>query len=284
MGPPIPMLGYDLRYSSGKDSVQFVENKYNVSVPVYKSEAGGLFLSLAGSQLSLGESITLDSQVKIPTELYRLETGFQYFEQLPEKKRWGLKGSVGYASDKQFSKDLTYSLSANYGYPDSENGYWMLMVFFSNNGPFGNNIPIPGFIYIYRTETFTGMFGLPVLAMQWAPVFPWSFSFSLFGPIIQMEAAYNINDEMQIFSGFNWNRQNYILSDRVNDKDRLTFEEKKLLIGVRSLISNTLLAELQIGQTFDRSAYIGSGFLNKDQGNASISSDIYSSLSLKMKF
>lgn len=286
MGPPVPLLSYDGKYSPGEDATSLIENRFNISTPVYKDEDETIAVSLAGSNLHLGNTLILDSGRKIPTELYRIETGAQYFCQLPEKRNWGLRASVGYAGDKPFANadDSAYSFSANYGFPGSDKGYWMLTVFLSNNSPIGNYVPIPGFIYLYKTETFTGMFGFPILSMQWTPIFPWSFSFALFGPTLQSEIGYGSIDRLQVFSALAWTRQSYILNERDDAKDRLTLEEKKVTVGLRTSVSKGMQAEIQTGQVFDRALYIGNRLFRKDGGTVSIPSDRYLALGFKMKF
>lgn len=283
-GPPVPLVSYEGRYSPGAPS--FTENKLSISAPVHKSETSTLSLALAGSSFHLGNSLTLDSGRKVPVDLYRTETGAQYFDQLPEKKNWGLRGSIGYAGDKPFanSRDLTYSLSANYGFSDSGRGIWLISIFFSNNSPLGNYIPIPGVSYLYKTNTFTGLFGFPIASMQWTPVFPWVFSLAIFGPTVQSEAGYGSIDRVQAYSGFYWMRQSYIPSDRDNDKERLTSEEKKMAIGLRTPILAGAIGDVQFGEAFDRSIYIGDHLLKKDGGSVPIPSGWYVAASLKVKF
>ena len=284
MGPPVPLISYGVKYSPG--STSFIENKLNISAPIYKSEADTVSLSLAGSDVHLTNTLTLDSGKKVPTDLYRTDAGVQYFNQLSENRDWGLRGSVGYSGDKPSanSRELTYSLSANYGFPGSGSGHWMLTAMFSNNGPLVNYIPIPGVSYLYQTDTFTGMFGFPFTMMRWTPVSPWSFSLAIFGPMVQSEVGYGSLDHVQYFSGFYWTRESYIQSTRENDKDRLTVEEKKAAVGLRTLIWGQMIGEFQLGQAFDRSIYIGNGPLNKDGGSVSIPADWYLSASIKVKF
>ena len=285
MGPPVPLISYDGRYSPGSSSTSFMENKLNISAPIYKSETDTVSLSLAGSSFHLGNSLMLDSGKKVPTDLYRIEIGAQYFNQLPEKKNWDLRGSIGCAGDKPFANfnDLTYSFNANYGFPGSGKGFWMVSVFISNNGPLVNYIPIPGVSYIYKSDTFTGMFGFPFISMQWTPVFPWLLSLAIFGPTIQSEVSCGSIDRFQVFSGFYWNRQSYMPSERDNDKDRLTIEEKKAAVGFRTPVWESMLAEFQLGQAFDRSIYIGDGLFNKNGGSVSIQPDWYLSAIIKVK-
>lgn len=90
------------------------------------------------------------------------------------------------------------------------------MVMMSNNSPLGTYVPIPGFFYIYRTPTFTGLFGLPILSMQWTPVNPWSFSFSAFGPTIKSEVTYGTVDKTQFLPGLGWRRASRKTTEAIN--------------------------------------------------------------------
>lgn len=284
--PPAPLISYAGRYDLGENSPSFTENKINISSPIFRAETDTVTLSLAGGNFHIGDSLVLSSGKQVPQDLYRAELGAQYFKKLPDKKIWGLRGSVGFAGDKPFvnTTDLTYNLSANYGFPGSGNGYWLLNVFISNNNPLKNFIPVPGFIYLYKTESFTGMFGFPVLSMQWTPVYPWSFSLAVFGPNIHSEVGYGSIARFQLFSGFYWVRQNYLPSDRNNVKDRLTIEEKKAAVGIRIPVLESMLAEIQLGQGFDRTVYIGNRLFNKDGGSISLPVNWYLSTGMKLKF
>ena len=283
-GPPIPLFSYEGRMSpSGPPS--FTENKANLSLPVYRNKVDTVALSLAGGDFHFGDPLTLSNGTPVAQNLYRIEVGAQFAHQLPEHKNWSVKASVGYAGDKPFKNagDVTYSANATYGYPGSKNDFWVLFVFFSNNSSFLNYVPIPGFAYIYKTEAFSGMFGFPIVSMQWTPVYPWSFSLAAFGPTIQSEVAYGSIDQFQVFAGYYWTRQRYIPAVRPDDKFRLTIEEMKAALGARTPIWNSVIGEVQAGRAFDRSVYIGNGLSDRSGGSLSVAPDWYVSWSLKAK-
>lgn len=286
MGPPIPLFSYEGTAFSGKDSIPMSEHKVNLSAPLYKGDGYSLGGSLAGGQLHLGDGIKLDSGKELPAELYRYEIGFQYFQPLSDKRMLGVRASAGYSGDKPSSagKDLSYSLNMFYGFPGEGNGYWMLMVFMANNSPLVNYLPIPGVVYLYRTPTFTGMFGFPILSMQWTPAGALSYSLSLFGLTLQSEVAYGARDQYQIFTGYSFNRQSYILSDRIEEKDRLSIQDQKVALGFRFPIKKKAEIEFKAGRSFDRSIYIGNGFNDKSKGLTTVESDSFANLSLKFAF
>lgn len=283
MGSPLPLFSYEARWSPGERGADLNEHKGNVSMPVYRNQTDVLALSLAGSQLHLGETLRLTSGREAPSTLTRYELGAQFSKKLEEKRSWGLRGSIGYAGDQPSSpgKDSTYSLIANYGYP-GEKGYWSLFGYMSNNSPILNYFPLPGVAYFYKSQNFTGVFGFPILSMQWTPVNPWAYSVSLFGPTFQMEASYGHRDDLQFFVNYGFSIQSYIPSEREQKKERLYFREQKLVAGVRTLIFKKTMLELQAGRVMDRSLYMGKSFLKRDTNFASLPDDWFMNLALKV--
>ena len=286
LGPAIPLMSYEGRFSPGTDSTSVNENKGSISIPIYQNPKDAVSLSLSGGDLHLGHSLTHDSGNAISDDFYRIESGVLYSHRFENRRLFSFRGSFGYAGDKPFqdSGEKTYSALINYGFPGSGTDYWIVSLFESNNNPLLNVIPIPGFMYIHKTATFTGMFGLPITMMQWTPTTRWTYSISFFGPIIQSEIAYGNVKNIQAFTDFAWNRQNYIPSDRTNNDYRLTFEEKKATVGLRKILFESILSEIQFGYAFNRSIYIGKGFLNKDGGANDLASDWLASWTLKAKF
>ncbi len=275
--PPVPLLVMEGRVYPANHAPRMTDYRLNISSPVYKTETETVSMSAAYGHLNFQDEITLDSGLVVPTNLRRVELGAQYFKQLQEKRSWNLRGSVGYAGDTIFenSRDMSFSMNATYSYPGSERGTWVLSVFFANNSPLGNYVPIPGFIYIYRTENFTGLFGIPIAAVQWTPAYPWSLSLSLFGPTLQSEVAYGSVDKFQIYTGFQFTQQLYMLEARTDDDDRLRIQEMRALTGVRTPLFENVGGEFQVGYGFERSVYMGDGLFNKDRGSVDLDSNFY---------
>lgn len=284
----VPMLAYDGNLSpagkEGQKSPSIIENNLRFSMPILTSGEDKISLSLNAGRLSTGEAISLDSGIKIPQDLNRTSLGLQYSHRLPNKRMYGVQGSFGYTGDEFVGNTQSYNLSANYSYPGSKEGHWVLMVLFSNNSPLGDGVPIPGFFYIHKTENFTGVFGLPVLSLQWTPVDSLSFSLSALGPLIKSEVSYGTIDETQIFSGVSWNQQRYLLSSRENERDRLTLEDKKIEAGFRKPVGSKMLGEFKMGYSFDRSMYLGEGLFNRENGEASLKSSSFFTWSLRYMF
>lgn len=284
IGPPVRMISYEGRYQ--KDAALMNQQKLNISVPVGKIADGLVGVSLSGSTLHIGDNVRLESGTVLPSELYRAEIGSQYFKMSADRTSWGMRASIGFTGDEVFksSKDGSFSGNIYYSQAPSADGFWIFTVFIANNSPLGNYIPIPGAIYFYKTPTFTGLFGFPIVSMQWTPVNPWSFGVSIFGPTISTEANYGSIDDMQIFVNAGWSQQSFILKDRIIEKDRLTIEEKKVGFGIRTPVLGFIGAEFQVAKSFERRAYIGEGLFKKAGGSANFDSDWLASVGLRAVF
>jgi hypothetical protein len=281
---PVPTLSYGGWITPQKVPSDILQQRVIAQVPLYYDDGDNLSLSLGGSNLHFGEAQTIPmSGVEIPVDLWRVDVGANYSRKLDDDKILGGRVSVGSASDHPFSKFdvVTVGASAFYSWATSERSRWMVTLFFSNNNPIANYIPIPGFAYIYRTDTFTGIFGLPFSSIVWRPVTPWMFTFAFFGPTINSEAAYGDPKTAQAFLGFSWQQQSYLREDRPDVRDRLYYDEKHAPVGVRFPLLKGVLTELSLGYSFDRFAYEGTHFHDRSSGAASLGSSWYAAWNFK---
>ncbi len=136
--------------------------------------------------------------------LGRIELGTRYSHKLDETSSVGGGVGFGSASDLPFNNaDVdTLSLNAFYNFSTSEHSAWVLSLFYSNNNPLDNKVPIPGFMYIYRSSDFVGMFGLPFASIFWRFSDPWILSASIFGPTGVLEIARGHVRDLQVFWAF----------------------------------------------------------------------------------
>lgn len=283
----IPTLTYSGRLTpsnGGEKSPLVSDNNATISIPVFRSNEETYSATISGGQFHFGEAVQLDSGRETPQDFYRAEVGVGYTRRLSEKRSLGLRGAIGYSGDKFTGDTQSYNFSANYSFP-SEDGKagWVVSVMMSNLSPFGL-IPIPGFFYIYKTPTLTGIFGLPVSSLQWTPTDPWSFSLSILGPQIRGEIAYGIIDKTQVFFGGGWQQQRFLVSDREKERDRLTVEDKNIEVGVRMPVTESIHSEVSVGGLFDRSVYEGEKLFDKSNGQADLDNSLVLKYSLRVIF
>jgi hypothetical protein len=286
IGPPVSLISFDGRLAGLNEASKLTEAKAGISLPLYRSEKDVFALSLTGGRVSFTNSIRLSDGTQVSREWSRIELGSQYSRSLEEKRRLGLRGSIGYAGDapERGSHDLSYSASASYGYPGASSGYWMWFVFMSNNSPLANYIPIPGVVYVYRTERLNASLGLPVLSVQWTPSSYWAYAVSLFGPNFQSEAAYGDRNKSQVFAGYTFLQQSFIPKEKLKDRDRLRISEQRTLLGFRALLADSVLAELTTEYAFGRRVYVSDSFFRKNRATAGLPDDFGLNLSFKIRF
>lgn len=243
------------------DPTVIQQGKATLVSPMWIKDHQSLTASLNAGTVKINEPVVAPDGTKI-RELHRIEAGGQYTKSLEENRMWGLRGSLGSAGDKPFEtgKEYTFNLNGFYAKPGKSDSYWVYSFFLSNNNPVLNYVPIPGIIYFTRKENFTGMFGFPIMSMQWTPLKKTSVSVSYFITNFRTTIAYSVADKHQASVGFAINKQTYLREGRKDNTDRLFFNDKRIYAGWRSVLSENLIAELQFGQSFDRAVHEGKRF------------------------
>ncbi|MES3038680.1 MAG: hypothetical protein V4736_12305 [Bdellovibrionota bacterium] len=275
MGSQGPVLTYGGSVAPRTDPTDIRQHKLGISLPVFRNEIDSVSMSLNSSSLRFGERLYLSKNgTEVPSELYKIEVGTNFTRKLENERSIGTRFTVGSASDRPFqsSKDITFHVTGFYGFPVQDGDHWMWTVYASNNSPIINYIPIPGFVYFFRSDKVMGMVGLPFTVIQWMPSELWTYSFSLFGPSVNLEAIYGSSEKIQTFVGFNWGQQSFLRSDRTESRDRLFLDEKKIFTGIRTVLGPKLSAELQIGHAFGRVLYEGPRFEKRDGGSVDLNS------------
>lgn len=287
--PQKRVINYTGTYASENNPTTVEQHRLNIASPVWSHDKESFAMSLNSSRLEWAEPQEWkdkENQGRTPKGLTRLELGGQYAKRLENSRMLGVRTSVGSASDKPFysKKELTFSLNATYAKPaKNEKDYWIFTVFMSNNNPLLNFLPIPGFIYLKKTDTFTGMFGLPFLSIQWTPTRPLLFSMSYFITNFNSEISWSLTDYLQIFSGFAISQQTFLREDRSLHTDRLFFNEKKVYLGLRIPFGGAFSGDIQVGESFDRKLAEGRRF-NDTKMSADFGRSWYQSINLNMMF
>ena len=283
IGLPERQISLESRLSPPGSSPSTDENNLRLSAPIFKRDDNGLGASLGAGTLRFGQNLRLDDGHEYSNELTRVDLGLVYTHQRTENRNWSLRSNVGYAGDQAF-KDLTYSLTGTYGFPGSGRGYWIVLVYLSNNSVIANYIPIPGFAYLYKTPTFSGLFGFPLLNLQWTPVGPWAFSLTAYGVVVTAEAALGTVGATQIFTAYARTHQTFIPHEREQNRDRLVFTEQRLTVGARTPLGASFKLEGQVGQSSQRQVYVGTGLFSHDGGTMDMSAEWTFALNLTATF
>ena len=257
------------------------------STPIGKIGGGFISTSVRYGVTRFKEDQFLNNGTRVNDKLEQLELGINFNRPLENKKNINIRAQYGYRGDRIGGSDYNYSLMTGYSHPtESGRGRWQYFLMFSNNGPLGSNIPIPGVMYFYRTSTMNLLLGLPVLSFQWTPENTlFSLSLSTFGPFYNLEVNYGLVDQVQYFIFSRWKQENFFLSERRFEEDRLNLYEKVSGVGMRSaLMKSSVGLELRAGYSSDRKLYLGDGLFNNDRGSLDLSDTLFLKLMLTKAF
>lgn len=264
MPPKKKIINYSGALAPEDNPTQITQQKLSLTSPFWSHGKESAAVSINTGIINFGEARNFEKETfKTPKSLNRVEVGGNYSKELENSRIIGFRASLGSASDKIFysAKEITFSLNGSYAFPAKDsNNYWITTFFMSNNNPLLNYIPIPGFIYLKKTEKFTGMFGLPFLSLQWTPTDKIILSSSFFITNYNAEAAYKFTDSLQLFTGFAISQQTFLREERRNLSHRLFFNEKKIYVGLKRPFGNVISGDVQFGQSFDRELREGRSF------------------------
>ena len=235
--------------SSAPESLGVHQENVSVRIPVIRTDQNALAFSARYNSMMIypGNSAA--------PNLYDIEMAASYTHEIEEKRMWSLGASFGSASDQPFedSSVSTLSTTAFYSLPSTEISSWLFIVNYSNNRTVLNNIPIPGFAYNYTpSKTFRGIFGIPFAMIYWRFAERWNLSFFSALFVTKTEIAYSVMGPVQVFTGLDLFPRTFLKYGRANDKERLYYDEKKLVLGLRSPVSRILFTQLEGGYSFSR--------------------------------
>jgi hypothetical protein len=283
--PQMTALSYSGSLEPSENHTPTSQQNVRFQTPIYLDDKNSLAFGLGGSSIHLESAPNLASSGdKVPTNLYSAEVSAQYSRKLEGDRTMGGRFSVGSASDHPFA-DLdvtTITVGAEYSYPVSESSRWILGGFYSNNGPFGG-VPLPTFVYSYNTKSFGVILGFPVASLRWMPVEEWSATLGLLGPNLNSEIAHGRPFALQEFVGFSWGSQLFIQQNRINDRDRFYYIEKRAQVGARLPILPGFSADLTTGYAFDREVSVQKTyFFSTSNNSSSLGDSVFVQLGLRL--
>ncbi len=264
----------DFPKGSASTSIQ----ELNLSTPVYKTDLEAYSVGLEGNQLSI-----TPSQNGYST-LSEVHLRLAYSRVLEGNRLFTFATRYGSASDQPFADSTvnTFGATGYYSFSNDETSRWLWIVDYANDRPILNNLPLPGFAYFYNpNKNFKAVFGAPFasmtlnfdnsLSLDFFTVVPWVFKSTL---------NYNLDEYRKFYLGFNFSQLTYYILGRQNLKDRLFYDEKKIFMGAKSPLSKSILADLEMGQAFDRALFMAEEYQLNPNSPIRVENAFYLKLSL----
>ncbi len=193
----------------------------------------------------------------IATPLWDVQGGFNFLEKTGDRRQWGVNAAIGSASDELFHsiRETELQATVNLMRPSRKTNAWVFLLNYSNNRSFLNNIPLPGFAYMWN-EPQRGLrvvAGFPFLALNYQPTDQWAFKVSIIGPTNHsLETGYKVAKPAEIYVGLERNPQAWFLADREVKKNRFIYDEEKFLLGSRFFGGKTLTLDAAVGRSYRR--------------------------------
>jgi len=196
----------------------------------------------------------------VPGSLWTVDTGAGYSRKLGERREWGASASVGSASDQLYHglRETTLRATGVYRMPSRGENSWLFLLAYSNNRHFANNIPLPGAAYIVRSKAagLDAAIGLPFLAVSYRPAPGWSGKLSIFGPDnLNAEVGCPLAGSAEAYAGFDWSQKEWLRADRADREERLFFDRKRWILGLRLPVWDSLRFDLSGAYEFNRRFY-----------------------------
>jgi hypothetical protein len=109
------------------------------------------------------------------------------------------------------------------------------------------------------------------LTLDFFTLVPWVFKSTL---------SYNLDEYRKFYFGFNFSQLTYFILGRQNLKDRLFYDEKKIFVGAKAPLSKSILADIEMGQAFDRALFIAEEYQLNPNSPVRVENAFYLKLSL----
>jgi hypothetical protein len=237
-----------------------VGQDFSLACPVWIDTPNMLMLT-AGvrNRLIDTDAILPDSRKPYPNELWDAKVGLMYMRQLPDDRMIGGGISLGSASDQPFASinEMNVAVNAMYRMPSGERNAWMFMLMYSPTSEI--QFPIPGVSYSYNpSDQLHANIGLP-FTLTYQPTDRWTLTASyMLIHTIRARATYKIAEHVNVFGGYDWSNEVYMLRDRVNESDRFFLYDQRVTLGVECPVTSWLTAELTGGYAFNRYSFSGS--------------------------
>ena len=234
------------------------------------------------------EAILPDTQQKFPEGLWDVRLGPSYRHRF--EKGWIGGGflTLGSASDRPFASMNETELQATVftRIPDGERNAWIVLLTYSNNREFLNNVPLPGIAYWYEPSArYRILIGFPLAFFELRPYKDVSVEFSYF-PVrsVRSRISYRLFGPLRVYGSFDWRNESYFLADRHDKWDRLFYYEMRLYAGIRWDFLRQAFLDLSSGYAFDRFYFEGRDYEDRDRNRVNVENGPFVSIQAGFRF
>lgn len=275
------MMG-DSPFSNGMELETLVSGKIKQTA----LSASHLEQRADGSKIGIfARHYTLANEIKGTPHFTTASMGLSYHHPLANSRSWGMTGSYGSASDRPFRNGRDGMIALNGIYRSSEK--WLWLANYSNNRPFMNHIPLPGFLFVKEHGREKNlMLGFPFiyilrpfasgqLSVRYLSILPYNH---------KLRFLYNSWTVMKPYLGLEQSIQAFFDSNRTTDQRRTFWQERKVTAGGEKSFGPFLKIDLQTGLAFDRQFFDARSYMRRQTAIRRIDDGAFVALNLKSMF
>ena len=263
-------LNFSLEHQSdlntnSKSPGAFGVSNIQMAYKIFKDDEWSVKLGLETENIFTGlDQITLkqdDIEVDGNLESYSFSVGVNRVTN-DKGKGYGVIFNFGSESDMAFnsSEEQVLNITPYYNFSRTKAGQWTLLMAYSNNRVFLNNVPLPSFSYTYRpSRKFIGVFGLPFVGLNWINFPKYMYRFFLTPGSVLFYGAQSVVGPYQVFLDASYRVRSFIHVNRTDRENQLFLEEKRILLGITGPVSRKISIRFSGGYSFDRYMYEGNG-------------------------
>jgi hypothetical protein len=223
------------------------------------------------------------------SDLYNDQVGVAWSQRDEDNNTWGLNANFGSASNRPFSGSDVTAIDATITrkYETSMRTSWLIFLNYSNNRSFLNNVPIPGFAYIFANleKTQGGVIGLPFFSYWWRLTEDLSMSLFLLVPsTAQWQIGYMLGGPFQFNLKAEYGQETFLRSNRTQRDEQIFYEAAKAAASLKSYFGATTFIELEFSRLFFRSLYDGESVFDLISDRMRLPDEWQGSASLQMSF
>jgi hypothetical protein len=271
---------------SGPGELGMVRQETGLRFPIWKNGADALFGGVSVRSLLFNTDVILpDTGQAFPNRLWDVRGNLQYKREFSNGWTGGLGGSLGSTGDRPFAgwKEVLGGANASLRIPVRERDAWLFSLSYQPTG--GLPFPIPGLAYVWQpNDQLTANIGIP-FQLYWRPIEKLRFDASYL-PVqrVRAYATWELTETVELFGGFDWINESYLLWDRRNDDDFFNLLEKRLPLGVRWYVTDSWIFDASAGYVFDRVFFSGPDILDQSSNRVAVAPGAFAMLRLLYRF
>jgi hypothetical protein len=223
-----------------------------------------------------------------PDKLWNVHLGTSYRHLFDNNWIGGGSVNLGSASDKPFAtwNEVVASATAFLRVPQGDHNAWLFTLNLSTNSEVLPGIPIPGVAYFYApSEWFQATIGLPFASVTYRP---WDdltlqLTYALLTNV-HAKASYQLARPLRIFAAFDMYNESYFRAERLDDRDRFFYYDKRFSGGLHWRLSRHSSLDLSSGYLFDRYYFEGRNLNNGSNNRLNIGDGPFAAFQVRIHF